>query len=129
MGWRSLWTLCINFVKSTQMRSFPSGFGTTTIPVHHSVGTLTLLITPNFSIRSSSLLTFGISGSAILLGVEVVNGLAFALRWMVCSPVIEPRPPNSCGYLSKICSVRSVSALILETRCKACIAGNPTRGL
>jgi len=35
----------LNFVRSTQICILPSGFGTTTIAVHHSVGLSTLDIT------------------------------------------------------------------------------------
>ena len=65
----SLQTLSLSFVKSTQIRSLSLGFGTTTMPAHHSVGSLILVITPMLSILSNSFLTLGLSGSATHLGV------------------------------------------------------------
>ena len=56
-GCRSRWTLWLSLVRSTQRRTFPFGFGTTTKPAHQSVGCSTLAITPSSSIRSSSRLT------------------------------------------------------------------------
>ena len=41
------------FVKSLHIIIAPDGFGTTTMPARHSVDSLTLLITPSFSILCS----------------------------------------------------------------------------
>ena len=52
-----LWhTLLFGFVKSTQLRTLLLLFGTTTIPAHQSVGTLTLWMTPNASMHFNSFL-------------------------------------------------------------------------
>ena len=128
MGCCSLWTFWFNFVSSTQIQIRPSDFGTTTIPLHHLVRALTLLITLNFPIRSNSLLTFGNNGSAIILGVKIVNGLASSFRQIMHSPVNEPRLPNSWGYFSQTCAARSPTALTLEMSCKAYITGKPSKG-
>ena len=56
-GCRSLHMLSFNRLRSTPMRTWPFGLGTTTMPAHQSVGSLTLMMTPNFSIRSSLALT------------------------------------------------------------------------
>ena len=34
-------TFAFNFVKSTHILTLPTGFGTTTIPAHHSIGSVT----------------------------------------------------------------------------------------
>ena len=47
-------TLLLSFIKSAQMRTLPSGVGTTTILVHQSIGTLTFAMTPSRSILSIS---------------------------------------------------------------------------
>ena len=56
-GCHSHRTLWLSLVRSTQMRTFPFSFGTTTMPANQSVGYFTVAITPSFSIRSSSRLT------------------------------------------------------------------------
>jgi len=68
--------LSFNLLRSTQMRTFPLGLGTTTSPAHHSVGCSTLSMTPNASILVSSSLTFGRRGIATLQDVLRENGLA-----------------------------------------------------
>ena len=97
---RSLWTHSFSFVRSTQIRTFPFGFGTTTIPAHQSVGLSTLVMTPNCSMRCNSACTLGSNGSATLLGVERANGLASCLCLMWYSPFSVPRPLKSSGYLA-----------------------------
>ena len=67
---RSRHTLAFNLVKLTQILTFPFGFGTTTIPAHHSVGSVTSVITPILTIRSISSFTFGSSGTATRRGTE-----------------------------------------------------------
>ena len=44
---RSQHTLTFSLFKSTQILTFSFGFGTTTIPAHHSVGSVTSVITPS----------------------------------------------------------------------------------
>ena len=48
---RSLWTFSLSLVRLTQIQTFPSGLGTTTIAAHQSVGSSTREMTPNCSIR------------------------------------------------------------------------------
>ena len=73
--WHSRQTLSFSLVRSTQILTLPFGFGTTTIPAHHSVGCFTLEITPRPSILWSSAFTFGRRGRATLLGVVRAKGL------------------------------------------------------
>ena len=100
--WCSLQTLSFNLVKSTQIRTFPLGLGTITIPAHHSVGLSTFSITPSLSILCSSSLTLGRSGIAILLGVKSANGFELGFSLMLYVHCILPSPRNSCGNLSTI---------------------------
>ena len=72
----SILKLSLNLVKSTHIQKLPFDLGTTTIPAHQSVGCSTLVMTPIFSILSSSCFTLGIKGNAILLGLEIAKGLA-----------------------------------------------------
>ena len=53
------------------------------IPVHHSVGSVTGVITPNSSIQLSSSLTRLRSGTATLWGVDNAYGFAPSCRQMV----------------------------------------------
>ena len=50
-GCTSLSTLVLSGFKSTHIRTAPDFFGTTTIPAHYGVGSLTLEMTPAFSIQ------------------------------------------------------------------------------
>ena len=74
-GLHSCQTLSLSLVRSTQIHTFPFGFGTTTMPAHQSVGCSTLVMTPNFSIHSSSCLTGCISGIATLLTTDWETGV------------------------------------------------------
>ena len=95
IGCRSLQTLSFRRVRSTHIRTFPSGFGTTTIPEHQSVGSWTRLTTPSLCIRSSSALTFGSIGIATLRGVVRANGLESAPSCIRYSPSNFPSPLNN----------------------------------
>lgn len=79
---RSLLTLSLSLVRSTQIRTLSAVFGTTTIPAHQSVGSSTFEMTPNSSIRCNSDLTLGSSGIATLLGVESAKGFASSFSWI-----------------------------------------------
>ncbi len=68
-GWTSRLTDLLSGLRSTHMRSFPFFLGATTMPAHQGVGSDTLDITPAFSIRSNSCLTFGRNGKGTCLGV------------------------------------------------------------
>ena len=65
----SRFTDSFSFVRSTQILIFKLGLGTTTMPVHQSVGLSTREMTPSDSILVSSFLTFCRYGTATLLGV------------------------------------------------------------
>ena len=86
MGCRSLFTLLLSLVRSTQMRTFPFFLGTTTIPAHQSVGSFTLAITPWSSIRVSSSLTAFINGIGTLREVPSADGCTLSSSWIVYSP-------------------------------------------
>ena len=76
IGWTSRSTLSLSGLRSTQMRTAPLGLGTTTMPAHHGVGSSTLEMTPRFSIRCNSSLTFWRSGMGTLRGVYIACGWA-----------------------------------------------------
>ena len=87
-----------SFVRSTQIRTFPLGFGTTTIGTHQSVGVSTFEITWSDSIVDNSSLTFGRSGNAIRRGVLTANGLAPSFRHIRYSSRSVPNPLKISGY-------------------------------
>jgi len=105
------------------MRTDPEGLGTTTIAAHHCVGSSTREITPSFSIRCISCLTFSRSGSATFLGVNRQNGLASGFNLIVYSPLNVPSPEKSVGYCSGILVMEFIPVMISS----ALIAGNPNR--
>ena len=74
-GYVSPTTLSWSFVRSTHIRILPLGLGTTAMSARQSAVMSTLEITPNFSILSSSSLTFFMRGSATLLGVVSAKGV------------------------------------------------------
>ena len=74
--WCSRRTLLFNCVRSTQILTLSCGFGTTTIPEHQSVGSLTGTITPRCLILSNSALTLGNRGTGTRRGVVNAKGLA-----------------------------------------------------
>ena len=78
-GCTSLSTDLFSGFRSTQMRTFPDFFGTTTIPAHHGVSSVTLEIILSFSMQFSSSMSFGLRGSGTFLGVNSANG--FASGW------------------------------------------------
>ena len=86
--WHSQHTFSLGFVRSTQIPTWPLALGTTTIPIHHSVGFSTREVTPSLSMQSSSFRTCCISGMG-------------TLSLMVYSCSILPSPVKSCG---KSCS-------------------------
>ena len=61
----SLCTFLFSMVKSTQIRTFPFDFGTTTMPEHHSVSWVTFSITPSCNILCNSVSTLVKRGMAI----------------------------------------------------------------
>ena len=68
-GWNSLKMSSLSLVRSIQIHTLSLALGTTTIPAHYSVGSLTLEIMCICSIRASSSLTFKRRGTGTLLGV------------------------------------------------------------
>ena len=128
----SLRILWFNLVKLTHIhpvRTFPLLFGTTTIPAHHSVGSSTLQITPNSCIHLSSCSTLDLSGMGILLGVASAYCLASGFKMILYSPSIVPRPWNSSECWSRmVCLFKSI-VLIMLTKCRAVMAGQPIKGL
>ena len=70
------------------------GFGTATMPAHHSVGSFTLVISPMLCIHSNLSLTFGINGSATCPRVIMAYGVLSSLSLILYSVVINPKPVN-----------------------------------
>ena len=75
-SWQIFWLILVRSIRTGP--GLPLGFGTINMPEHHYIDFLTIEITSNCSILciSRSALTFGRSGSAILLGVVRTNGVA-----------------------------------------------------
>ena len=67
------------------------------MPAHQDVGSSTLLMIPNDSIRASSCSTLGRSGSAIWRSVKSAYGVASGLSFMTYSSPRLPRPLNTFG--------------------------------
>ena len=123
-------TLWLSLVRSTQIRTLPSDFGTTTMPEHQSVGSWIFEITPRVSIRSSSCLTAPMSGTATRLEVDRANGLAPGSSWIVYSPSSFPSPVNSFGNSTVGSRVgSSLTTATRETRFSCSMAGRPKRDL
>ena len=97
IGCISRLTALFNWVKSTQMRTLPLGFGTQTIPEHHSVGTVTGEITFCLSIDCNSASTLGVRGWGTLLGLYRQNGVASSHSVIWCSVFSFPNPLNNPG--------------------------------
>ena len=130
-GCRSLHTLSFNRVRSMQMRTWPFGFNTVTMPVHHSVGSLGLLtfdMTPCFSMRSSSTFTGFSNGIPTRQGVERAYGLASSRSLIEYSPCSLPRHWKSDGNCSTGFSFPVRTPWTHCTICSDSIAGRPSRG-
>ena len=125
---RSLQTLSFRRVRSTHIRTFPSGFGTTTIPEHQSVGSWTHLTTPSLYIRSRSALTFGSIGIATLRGVVRANGLESAPSRIRYSTSNFPSPLNNLRNCILSLSFDTM-VFTRRRRSKDSIAGRPSKGL
>ena len=129
MGYVSRRTFSLRGFKSTQILMSPDRFGTTTMPAHHEVGSVTLLITPIFSIRSSSSRTFLRKGRVTLRGVYGVCGTAFGFRQIVYSSPMLPRPSKTFGKSLTMSS--SVEPLVMastrQSNCRAVREGRPNR--
>ena len=103
-GWTSRRTLWFSGFKSTQIHTAPDFFGATTMPAHQGVGTSTFEITPIVSIRSSSSMTFPLSGSGTQRGVKSENGVAsdFSLISYASLTSIQP-PQTAAAWLTFLC--------------------------
>ena len=88
-------TLSLRGLRSTHILTAPDFFGTTTMPAHHGVGSVTLDMTPKASIRSSSACTFGHRGIGTLLDVKSACGAASSLSFISYT---SPRFPKRVWY-------------------------------
>ena len=84
---------------SRQSLSFPFSFSTTTNEFTQSVGVVTSLMTPVFSILSNSSFSLCLIACGTRRG-EWTTGVAFSFRCMVISPSKSPRPEKRCLYSS-----------------------------
>ena len=82
-GCFSLHTLWFGWVRSTQILTLLFALGTTTMPAHQAVGSLTFAMTPSAFIRRSSCSTAFLSGIATLRGVDSTYGLASGSNLML----------------------------------------------
>ena len=87
----------LSHVRSTQILTRLFDFGTTTILEHHSVGWVTLEITPLLSVLSSSCQTAVRRGIVTPLGVERENGCALSCSSILYSLSNFPNPLKSEG--------------------------------
>ena len=129
-GWTSLSTLWLSGLRSTHILTFPFFLGTTTIPAHHSVGSVTLEITPAFSILSSSSATCDRRGRGTCRGVKIACGFASGRSWMLYSPASVPSPWNTLEnrfLTSSGVVVCDWSESVLIARCRSVIPGSPNR--
>ena len=92
MGRTSSLPALFSSVKSTQIRTFPLALGTSTLPDHNYVGTVTGEMTPCCNIESISYFTLGTNGCGILLGVLKHTGSTSGLSLIWCSVFSLPRP-------------------------------------
>ena len=75
----------------------PDFLGTTTIPAHQDVGSVTLDITPNDSIQFNSSSTLSRNGIGTFLGVCKAWGLASYFKVIVYGSPKLPNPVNTLG--------------------------------
>ena len=122
-------TFWFSFVRSTQIRSRPLPFGTSTIPAHQSVGPSTLEVTSRSSIRCSSFLTLSRSGRATLLGVVTENAMAPSFRVTLYVPSIQPTPWKRWGNFWTIGSFCVRTGSTCPTRLRDSMAGLLSSGL
>ena len=116
-GCTSLFTALLSSVRSTQILTDPLGLGTTTIPAHHSVGSVISDMTPCESILSISFLTYGRSGWVILRGVKMCRETASSFNFMEQVSSSFPNPLNSSGNsVSKLGVGLAWTLSILATR-------------
>ena len=92
-------TCVLRGLRSTQMRTVPFCFGTTTNPAHHGIGTFTFEITPRDSILVNSSLIFFRSGRGTLRGVWSAKGCASGRSRISKFPSNVPSRVNRSGNL------------------------------
>ena len=80
-------TLLFNCVRSTEIITLSCGFGTTTIPEHQFVGSLTGTITPSCLILSNSALTLGKRGTGTRRSAVNAKGFFLLLLSSECDKV------------------------------------------
>ena len=121
-------TFSFSPLRSTHTITAPPCFGTTTILAHHGVASATLEMTPAFSMRSSSSLTFALIGMGTFCGVNRPCGWAPSNNLMEYSSPRFPRPLKRDGYCASqsCCSVLLVAS-ILVTSLSVVIAVRPSK--
>ena len=90
------------------------GFGTTPMPEYQLVSSVTGEMTPYFSTFSSSVLTFGIKGWAIFLGVWMQTGRASSCAVILYEVLIIPRPEKSPGNLPLKSGVDDLASVLMH---------------
>lgn len=85
MGCISRTTLSFSGLRSTQMRTAPDSFETTSIAVHQEVASSTGHIIPRFSICSRYSFTFFDSGMGTFLGVHKASSWLFGFSFILYS--------------------------------------------
>ena len=98
IGCTSRRTFSFKGFMSTQIRTAPEAFDTTTIAAHQGVGSLTRDITPKPSMCCNSACTFGLSARGIFLGVLKAKGCELGFNWILYSRANVPRPVNNEAY-------------------------------
>ena len=102
IGWTSRKTFSLSGLRSTQIRTAPESFGTTTIAAHQGVGSCTGDIIPILCIHCNSDCTFDLSGRGILRGALRANGLWLGLSLIVYACANFPSPVNKVGHCEMI---------------------------
>ena len=92
MGRTSSLTVLFSSVKSTQIRTCPLALGTSTLPEHNYVRTVTGEMTPCCNIESISYFPLGSNECGILLGVFKHTGSTSGLSLIWCSVFSFHRP-------------------------------------
>lgn len=108
-------TLALRALKSTGVHMSPDHFGTTTIPTHQEVGSVTFVIMPIVSIRWNSSCTLSHRGRATSWGVNRECGMASGFRRMVYSTPMLPRPLKTAGNHLRMSS----SAVTVSIWCRS----------
>ena len=86
-------------IQLSQILTLPPCFGTTTIPAHHSFGSVTLVMTPSLVICSSSSFTFGAgerminnyNPAVLLVWEHTIYRREISYILLVHNKIIQPR--------------------------------------